>query len=232
MPRVRTDISARRVLVSEFVEGVNFEAVKKLPEAERDRYGEILFRFFMELLHRERFCSGDPHPGNYIYCPDGKVCFLDFGLMKSVSQATLDDEWALAEAVAAEDPEGVKRQLATLGYLPDPDSFDTELLYEQVVLSGEWAFVPGFKRLDSDYVRAVSELGSSPKSPYFKQIRQMTLPPEAMLVRRMETLIFAVLGELGAGADWNAIGREYWADAPPSTDLGALDSEWRSGSRR
>jgi hypothetical protein len=148
--------------------------------------------------------------------------------MKNVSQDTLDKEWALAAAVAAEDPEGVKHQLDVLGYLPDADRFDTQLVYEQVVLSGEWAFVPGFKRLTPDYVREVTELGSSPRSPYFKQMRQMTLPPEALLVRRMEGLVFAVLGELHAGGDWHAMGQEYWGDAKPSTELGKLDAKWRS----
>ncbi len=232
IPKVYTELSGRRVLVSEYVEAKRFEEVKEMSEEERDRYGEIIFRFFMELLHRERFCSGDPHPGNYLHCADGKVCFLDFGLMKTVSKKTLANEWALAAAVAAEDPEGVKHQLDVLGYLPDADRFDTQLVYEQVVLSGEWAFVPGFKRITPEYVREVTELGSSPRSPYFKQMRHMTLPPEALLVRRMEGLVFAVLGELRAGADWHAIGQEYWGEGEPSTELGKIDAEWRSGSRR
>ena len=51
-----------------------------LDEAQRDRYGEIVFRFFFGLLYRDRIALGDPHPGNYLLCPDGRVCFLDFGL--------------------------------------------------------------------------------------------------------------------------------------------------------
>jgi len=232
VPKVHTSLSGRRVLVSEFVEGEGFEAVKRMSETDRDRYGEIIFRFFMQLLHRERFCSGDPHPGNYMRRPDGSVAFLDFGLMKTVGEDTLAREHALAAAVMAEDPQGVKDCLAELGYLPEPERFDAQLVYEQVVLSGEWAFLPGFKRLTPDYVREVAELGSSPRSPYFKQMRQMTLPPEALLVRRMETLVFSVLGELRAGADWNAIGLEYWGGGEPSTELGRLDAEWRSSHGR
>ena len=38
---------------------------------ERDRYGEIVFRFFFGLLYRDRIALGDPHPGNYLLCPDG-----------------------------------------------------------------------------------------------------------------------------------------------------------------
>src|SRR6478672_7790083 len=43
VPRVRLDLSTRRVLVSEYVEGMRFDAVRELDQAQRDRYGEIVF---------------------------------------------------------------------------------------------------------------------------------------------------------------------------------------------
>ncbi|MEI7888927.1 MAG: AarF/ABC1/UbiB kinase family protein [Actinomycetes bacterium] len=232
IPKVYTELSGRRVLVSEYVEGAGFEEVKKMSEAERDKYGEIIFRFFMHLLHRERFCSGDPHPGNYLRCPDGKVCFLDFGLMRTISEKTLKAEHALAASVLARDAEGVKAQLGSLGYLPEPEGFDPQMLLDQMLVAGDWAFEPGHRRITPEYVFELAEVGSSPRSPYFKQMRQMTLPPEALLARRMEALVFSVLGELRAGADWNALGTEYWGGAEPTTELGRIDAEWRSTARR
>jgi len=216
--------------VSEFVEGQGFEDVKQLPEADRDRYGEIVFRFFMTSLHRERFCSGDPHPGNYLRCADGSVCFLDFGLMRQVSEPTLKAEHRLAAAVGSDDADTVKDVLNQLGYLPKPEEFEPEMLMAQMLAAGEWAFEPGFRRITPDYVRELAEVGSSPRSPFFKQMRQMTLPPEALLVRRMEALIFAVLGELRAGGDWHALGLEFWGGAGPGTELGRIDAEWRAAS--
>ena len=53
------------------------------------------------------------------------------------------------------------------------------------------------------------ERGSSPRSEYFEDLRHMTLPPQALLIRRMEGLVFSTLGELRARADWAALGREY-----------------------
>ena len=86
VPRVHTDLSTRRVLVSEYVEGERFEDVRRADEPQRDRYGEIVFRFFFGLLYRDRIALGDPHPGNYLLCPDGRVCFLDFGLLRDVER--------------------------------------------------------------------------------------------------------------------------------------------------
>ena len=61
-------------------------------------------------------------------------------------------------------------------------------------------------------------------------MRRETIPPQALLIRRMEGLVFSTLGELRAGADWHALGSEYWGDAPPSTPLGEEDA--RSGGTR
>src|SRR6202049_3137885 len=99
VPRIHTDLSTRRVLVSDYVEGERFEAVRRTDEAQRDRYGEIVFRFFFGLLYRDRIALGDPHPGNYLLCPDGRVCFLDFGLLRDVDTDRLDAERAIARAV-------------------------------------------------------------------------------------------------------------------------------------
>src|ERR1019366_4401551 len=118
VPRVHTDLSSGRVLVSEYIEGDRFEAVRRAGEAERDRYGEIVFRFFFGLLYRDRIALGDPHPGNYLLCPDGRVCFLDFGLLRDVDAARLAGERAVALAVRDRDAAGLKAGLLAGGYLP------------------------------------------------------------------------------------------------------------------
>ena len=105
VPRVHTDLSTRRVLVSEYVEGEGFEAVRRADEAQRDRYGEIVFRLHFGLLYRDRIALGDPHPGNYLLPPDGRVCFLDFGLVRHVAAARV----AVERAIAARRPRKGRR---------------------------------------------------------------------------------------------------------------------------
>src|SRR5258707_2889014 len=119
VPRVRTDLSTRRVLVSEYVEGAGFEEVRRADEAQRDRYGEIVFRFFFGLLYRDHIALGDPHPGNYLLRSDGRVCFLDFGLLRDVDAAHVAAEGAIAIAARDRDAEGMKAALVAAGYLPD-----------------------------------------------------------------------------------------------------------------
>ena len=109
-PRARDRAAARAPL----------RGVKRLPEAERDRFGEIVFRFFFGTLKQLRRAAGDPHPGNYLLLDDGRVGFLDFGLMRVVDADYLRGERELAQAVTAGDAQRVHDLLASLGYLPDP----------------------------------------------------------------------------------------------------------------
>jgi hypothetical protein len=51
-------------------------------------------------------------------------------------------------------------------------------------------------------------------------------PAQALLIRRMEGLLFSVLGELRAGADWGSLALEYIAGRPPATELGRIEEEW------
>ena len=231
VPPVDTSLSSRRVLVTELLEGRRFEAVKALGEAERDRFGEIVFRFFFGTLNHLRRAAGDPHPGNYLLLDDGRVGFLDFGLMRVVDADYLEGERELARAAVARDAEGVHAGLAALGFLPDPPSFEPERVLGQLRTAGDWYFTPGFKRLSPGYVAELMETGSSPRSEYFDEMRRETLPPQALLIRRMEGLVLSVLGELRAGADWSALGAEYYDDGPPSTPLGEQDAAFWADAR-
>jgi hypothetical protein len=154
------------------------------------------------------------------------VCFLDFGLVRRVDADYLAGEQALARAVIAEDADQVHRWMAELGFLPDPSEFDPERILGQLQAAGEWYFTTGFRRLDPEFVRATMGSGSSPRSQYFDYMRKQTLPPQALLMRRMEGLLFAVLGELRAGADWGALALEYIAGEPPATPLGEVEQRY------
>jgi len=233
VPAVLTPLSGRRVLTTELLEGARFAEVREMDEATRDRFAEILFRFFFGTVMHTRHVPGDPHPGNYLLLGDGRVGFLDFGLMRVLTEDQLEGERRIARAVVARDAGAVFETLRRRGYLPRPEQFDPERLLEQLRLAGEWYLEPGFRRITPAYVRALIELGGSPRSPFWEEMRRQTLPPEALLLRRMEGLVFTTLGELRAGGDWATLASEYFGDTPPSTPLGEDDARfWARPPRR
>ena len=62
VPPVDTQRSRRRVLVTELIAGKRFEEIKRLDEAERDRFGEIVFRFFFGTLKHTRRAAATRTP--------------------------------------------------------------------------------------------------------------------------------------------------------------------------
>src|SRR5215216_1340823 len=224
VPEVHTELSSRRVLVTDLLAGARFEEVKALEEPTRDRYAEIVFRFYFGLVHHTGRVSGDPHPGNYLLLEDGRVGFLDFGLMRVIDRGYLDREASVAVAIDAGDAGAVHAALSDLGYLPEPETFEPDALLAQVAAMGEWYFEPRPRRFSPAYVAELTDSTSGPRSPWFAQMRRQTLPPQALLLRRMEGLVLSTLGEVRGCADWHAIAREYYAGDPPSTPLGEAEA--------
>src|SRR3954471_14799097 len=223
IPHVHTELSAGRVLVTEYVHGLGADAIARLPDPERDRVGEIALRFYFGLAWRDGVVAGDPHPDNCVLCADGRVGLLDFGLVRTIDAGYLRGEREVMRALAARDAPGVHAGLSALGYLPDPDAFDPGALLAHLRAAGEWMTAPGFRRLDPDYAARVRELGYPLRSPYFAAMRRLRLPPETLLLRRMELQTLALLGALRAGGDWCAIVAEYHAGRAASTALGRED---------
>src|SRR5579871_788315 len=109
VPEVITSLSRERVMVSEYVHGTGFEELKGYPQEDRDRIGEILFRFYFGCLYRHHQFSGDPHPGNSMLLEDGRMAFLDFGLFKRMPPGTVELEMQVARAVIESDAETIMR---------------------------------------------------------------------------------------------------------------------------
>ena len=221
VPRVHTELSAGRVLVTEYVEGLRAAEIARLGDAERDRVAEIAFRFCFGLVRRDGAVVGDPAPENCILCPDGRLCLVGFGLLRDLDAAYLEGERDVMRAIADGDAARVHDGLSSLGYMPEP--VDPDLLFEHLATAGEWMLTPGFRRVDSEYAAQILELGYPPRSPYFGLMRRLSMPPPTLLLRRMEVRLLELLGALNAGADWGTISAEYHSGEPASTTLGRED---------
>ena len=224
VPDVVTRLSTQRVLVTEWVDGVGFDEVRTLPQPERDRFGEIVFRFcFGSIFHLQHF-NADAHPGNYLLMDDGKVAFLDFGMTKHLDRDQIELEIAALEAIIDDDPERLRLALHDLGFLNDPRKVDAELLMEHVKAVGGWYMEDREVTIDSARVMEAIAAVSDPRSSFYRLMRRVNLPANELMGRRMESGVLAVLGQLMATRNWYRIGREWWFADEPATELGR--EEW------
>jgi predicted unusual protein kinase regulating ubiquinone biosynthesis (AarF/ABC1/UbiB family) len=227
VPEVVSDLSRERVLVSEFVEGVGFEELKGYSQSQRDRIGEIVFRFFMGCLYRHRQFSGDPHPGNFLLLGDGRVAFLDFGLFKRMEREPVELELACQRAVTEGDAQTLHRLLAESKFLPEPDRVDPDHLLA-FIDDAIWWYTTADEdvQLSPEIATEVMIESSDPRSSHFREMRHQTIQPEHLFGRRMEMLTLAVLSQLRASNNWHRIAREWMYGDPAVTELGREEEEF------
>jgi ABC1 atypical kinase-like domain len=224
VPPVVTELCSEHVLVTEWVDGQGFEEVKARGRAARDRFGETVFRFFFGSLYRNAHFSGDPHPGNYRLMPDGRVAFMDFGMTKRVSRADLESEAAAIRAAMAGDADELHRRLGAMGFFdPADEQVTPEAVFDHFHDVTAWYIEDRELTITRELVSRVLIDFGDPRSRHWQLMRRETMPPQAMLARRMEALTLSVLGQVEATANWHLIAREWLFDDAPSTELGELE---------
>jgi predicted unusual protein kinase regulating ubiquinone biosynthesis (AarF/ABC1/UbiB family) len=229
VPPVVTELCSERVLVSEWVEGKGFEEVRELDAPTRDRFGEIVFRFFFGSLYRNGHFSGDPHPGNYRLMDDGRVAFIDFGMTKRVERADIEAEIGAIRAAMDGDPLELHRRLGAMGFFdPTDDQVTPEAVFDHFHDVTRWYIEDREVTVDRALVAQVLIDFGDPRSRHWQLMRRETMPPQAMLARRMEALTLGVLGQLEATANWHRIAREWLFGEPPSTELGRLEESFHT----
>ncbi len=227
VPEVVSELSREHVLVTDFVRGVGFEQLKEYPQAERDRIGEIVFRFFLGCLYRHRQFSGDPHPGNFMLLDDGRVAFLDFGLFKRLDREPVELELACQRAVVEGDARTLHKLLAESSFLPEPERVDPDHLLA-FIEDAIWWYTTADEavQLKPEIATEVMIESSDPRSSHFREMRHQTIQPEHLFGRRMEMLTLAVLSQLRARNNWHRIAREWMYGDAPVTELGREEAEF------
>ena len=88
VPKIYRKATSRRVLTMEWIDGIkltNIEAVKNLG-IDPNEMIEIGVSCSLQQLIEHGFFHADPHPGNILAMEDGRLCYLDFGMMSDITQ--------------------------------------------------------------------------------------------------------------------------------------------------
>jgi predicted unusual protein kinase regulating ubiquinone biosynthesis (AarF/ABC1/UbiB family) len=88
VPTIYHKATSRRVLTMEWIDGVkltNLEGVREMG-IDPDDMVEVGVNCSLQQLLEHGFFHADPHPGNLLAMEDGRLCYLDFGMMSEVSR--------------------------------------------------------------------------------------------------------------------------------------------------
>jgi predicted unusual protein kinase regulating ubiquinone biosynthesis (AarF/ABC1/UbiB family) len=228
IPAIVGELSARRVVTSELSDGARFQELADWPQHERDLAAETIYRFVFRSLYEVHAFNGDPHPGNYLFHGDGRVTFLDFGLVKHFTDAELLPLMSLARRLCVEnDPEGFRESLEQAGFLVSGAPLDTDAIVSHLGVFYATIRERGALTITPDYASSVVRRFFDVRSPVTQYV---SVPRSYVILQRINLGLFALLGELGATADWRSIAEEIWpfVQGPPSTPMGAAEVAWRA----
>lgn len=122
VPRVHDDYCSSRVLTTNYLEGCHLKdyLAGNPNQEQRDHFTHLLTVATFRLFFQRHWLTADPHPGNFIFMPDGCLGLIDFGCTRVMDA----DEWHLSfepmQAVLADDRSRVDQSIARACLYDDP----------------------------------------------------------------------------------------------------------------
>ncbi|KAG9447690.1 hypothetical protein H6P81_013818 [Aristolochia fimbriata] len=116
IPKTYQKYTSRKVLTTQWVDG---EKLSQSTESDVGSLVNVGVICYLKQLLDTGFFHADPHPGNMIRTPDGKLAILDFGL---VTRLTDDQKYGMIEAIAHlihRDYDAIVKDFVKLGFIPD-----------------------------------------------------------------------------------------------------------------
>lgn len=119
VPEIHWHATTKRVMTMEFIHGTK---VTDLAEHQRlnissAKVNRLLIKTYLKQLLEDGFFHADPHPGNLLVMPDGRLAFFDFGM---VGRITPELQSKMIDAffhVVQKDPAGIAQDLIDLDFL-------------------------------------------------------------------------------------------------------------------
>lgn len=128
VPKVHRAYTSRRILTTEFIRGFKASNIEGIRHAGLNP-STIAAHLSDVLLHQvfiQGFFHADPHPGNLIIQPDGTICFLDYGMVGSLSPAHRERLLDILVGIAGQDAARIAKTLLLLAFQPSDIIEDLE----------------------------------------------------------------------------------------------------------
>ncbi|MBK7862832.1 MAG: AarF/ABC1/UbiB kinase family protein [Archangiaceae bacterium] len=177
VPRPLLELTAQRVLTLELLQGPTLKEllVGPLDEAERFRLGRLLIVATFAPFFAGGLMHVDPHPGNYLRLPDGRLGVLDFGNVKRFTPEFVETNhemlhWLLHEGRHID----VVALLKRVGFKAElPDAEVAELIFDYANIMARPMRAPTWDYTQDDTRERMRSLAIS-KATKFMRLK----PPE------------------------------------------------------
>jgi predicted unusual protein kinase regulating ubiquinone biosynthesis (AarF/ABC1/UbiB family) len=211
IPAVIAERSSRRVLTSELVQGLDFEAAAAAGEAERVAWAETLWRFVFKGNLVGGMFNADPHPGNYLFGSNGVVTFLDFGCVQPIEEQRMPHARAMHKAAIARDESTFAAAAARLLGTRGGEYGTRAVAYSRRCF--EPMFASPFHLTRAYTASLVHEISELKRFIWAKDGSFVMLPPTMVFLNRLQFGFYSVLARLDVTVDYASVERDFLSQA-------------------
>jgi predicted unusual protein kinase regulating ubiquinone biosynthesis (AarF/ABC1/UbiB family) len=228
VPEVVDELSTARVLTTELAEGVRFDEMLTWSEDERNLAAESLYRFAFGSIYRLNVFNGDPHPGNYLFQPGGRVTYLDYGLVKHFEDEVPIFVEMIDAMVVHRDIKRFRATVEDVGVLKPGMPFSDQAVEDYFAHFYDFVMDDEEVTISDEYASESVRRFFDPSGPYGEIMKAANLPPGFVIIQRINLGLYAIFAQMGATANWRRMAEEFWPNVlgPPSTPMGELDADW------
>jgi predicted unusual protein kinase regulating ubiquinone biosynthesis (AarF/ABC1/UbiB family) len=204
VPGIIDDLSTKRLLTSEWVDGRKILDFVDAPVEQRNQIALNMFRAWYVPLYYSGIIHGDPHLGNFSVRPDNSINLLDFGCVRVFRPAFVGGVIDLYNALRTNDMALAVHAYETWGF--------NNLKKEQIEILNVWAsFLYG--PLMDDKVRVIGDTkngvyGRETAEKVHQKLREVggvTVPREFVFMDRAALGLGSVFIHLKAEINWHRL---------------------------
>lgn len=135
-PTVHHELSTKRVLVMDLLMGKSLIDDSLIWDGTAGRnskqiMSDVLDTWFLSLMMTGEF-HADLHAGNLMLLDDGRIAFLDFGLMGQIQPSSLQACFGLVQSLQISDYRGMAQAMVNIGMTHTADKMDIDRLADDL----------------------------------------------------------------------------------------------------
>ncbi|MEC3882988.1 AarF/UbiB family protein [Halobacillus sp. HZG1] len=188
IPDYYSDLSTKRVLVMEWIEGTKITDLSfiKKNNIDREKIARTLFDLCVEQFLYAGMFHSDPHPGNLMLKEDGTVVVIDFGMVGEIKKEDANSIRKMIQGFILDDYDRVIESLQEMDFLlPDADTEKVKKLLKQTT---DMYLDGNFDKLDAHMMNDM--LGDLQE---FVKEQPIQLPADYAFLGRATSIIVGVL---------------------------------------
>ena len=202
-PYVYEDFTRQGILVTKFIEGVKITEtrINNRKNGKQSRPLLLLVRAYILMIFQFKFFHADPHPGNLIYTPQGKLCFIDFGAVSELPTNIAQSLKRIVQSAISNDYYGVVEGLDSMGLLDKSVNKEKLEQISQFAIEKLKSFIT-----NTDYFKNISIEQLEPEEVYIflegintslQELMQVTqLPTNYIMLQRVLGLLIGTTAVL------------------------------------